>query len=275
MEKNRINFLRIGISLLVIIGCAVSLLVFYIPFNLRGAAPSMLTPTKVWPAAASPTSASVIITTPAPTENTPSVDFEKIDQAIQKGIEGNMAYNAPAQMELDAATTIQLLISASLSTEDLKEVIQSTQTSPVESAQISLSPRMRAELKSADPDAFVIQALHASPEQLISSTEPTEWKWLLHAKKGGQQVLTLTVYRLVEYKGNEYWPETSFEKTINIKVTVGDILNRVDWKWFLGLIIPALLIPAFWKWYDARKKGKEESRLAVHAPNRPKTGRNL
>ena len=82
-------------------------------------------------------------------------------------------------MNLEDTTTIQLLISPTLTKDQLEEEITAAENQAVISSAVSITPRMKAELKSADPEAFNIQPLHDSAEQLISTGEPTEWEWLV------------------------------------------------------------------------------------------------
>lgn len=195
-------------------------------------------------------------TTPSTVQPTQSTsEFSQVDQLIENASQGNIAYNTPSSMALDETQTIQLLVSPSLSVEELEKQVQATSaSSQVEGAQIKISPRMRAELEVGDPDSFVIQPLHENPEQLVSNVEPTEWKWLIQAKKEGRHVLTLTVYRLVEYQGKEYWRAKSYQKDIHVNVTLPALVRRFDWKWLIGLAFPAVLVPLFWRWVDQRGK---------------------
>jgi hypothetical protein len=192
---------------------------------------------------------------PSSTIQPTASEFSQVDRVIENALQGNMAYNTPTSMALDETQTIQLLVSPSLSVEELEKQIQATATgSQTAGAQIKISPRMRAELEVGDPDAFVIQPLHDNPEQLVGTQEPTEWKWLIQARKEGRHVLTLTVYRLVEYQGKEYWRAKSYQRDIYVNVTLPALISRFDWKWLLGLIFPAVLVPLFWRWIDQRNK---------------------
>ena len=66
----------------------------------------------------------------------------------------------------------------------------------------------------------------------------------------------MVVYRLLQYQGQDYWREVETYKTnINVNVTVAQRIQSIDWKWLAGILITALLIPAFWRWIDNRKKG--------------------
>lgn len=199
-------------------------------------------------------------TAPAP-EETPTrlqSELQAIDSVINQTIAANIAYNVPASMQMDDTAAIQLLLSPALSAPELKQQI--TESGIVTTGSLNITPRMKAELKAADRDAFVVRSVHADAEQVISSKEATEWEWLLQAKKEGVQPLTLTLYRLVEYDGKEYWRQKSYENTIEVTVTLSRRLQQFDWKWLFGIILPALLIPAIWRWIDSRQKQKPGSK---------------
>ncbi len=102
-----------------------------------------------------------------------------------------------------------------------------------------------------------IQPLHDQPEQLLSTGEPTEWKWLVQAKKDGRQTLTVTVYRLVQYDGQDYWREKTYEKNIDVRVTLPGLIRRFDWEWLVGLVVTALLVPLLFRYLDGKKKVKD------------------
>ena len=159
---------------------------------------------------------------------------------------------------MDETVTVELLLNPSLSLEQLGEQI--TEGGEVVTSTIEVTPRMKAELKAQDRDAFDIQPLHDNPEQLVSATQTTQWHWWVTAKKGGLQHLTLVVYRLIKFEGQDYWREVeTYRATINVKVTIGQRLLQLDWKWILGILLSAILIPTFWRWVDKRNKKKEKS----------------
>ena len=204
-------------------------------------------------AAATPTGA------PAATAeaSTPSVadQLAQIDEILKQSISASIAYNKPQSMLLDETTTIELLLNPSLSPEALST--QVTASGEVASASVQITPRMKAVLLADDSQAFTIQPEHDNPEQLVSGTETTRWAWLVTAHKSGAQKLTMILYRLVQYQGEDYWREIkSYQAEIDVKVTVSQRLDALDWKWIVGVLITALLIPAFWRWMDYRKKKK-------------------
>jgi hypothetical protein len=175
-----------------------------------------------------------------------------IDQALSQSMRSSFAYNSPSRMNLGDTATIELLINPSTSTEQLGKQI--TESGTVNTGTLDITPSMKAELIAQNPDAFVIRPIPEDPIQLISSTNTTNWEWFVTAKKGGPQALDLIIYRLVQYQGQGYWREVeAYKANINVNVTLAQHIESVDWKWIGGILIAALLIPAFWRWVDQRK----------------------
>lgn len=153
-------------------------------------------------------------------------DWTAADDAFRNSVAGSLAYNVPASMALNQTNTIQALLSPTLSKDDL--AAQITETGTVTATDLKVTLWMSAELRAADSSSFEIQALHADAKQLLSLTQPTEWKWNITAKKAGLQTLTLTVFRLVQYKSEDYWPETSYERPIQVNVTLGQQMQNFN-----------------------------------------------
>lgn len=177
----------------------------------------------------------------------------EVDAQLADALSGNLAYNRPKDMQLEQTIVLQLLLSPEMSAQALQDRV--TESGSVAGAEVSITPRMRAELQAPDSTAFTIQPLHVSPEQLVSTLEPTEWKWSVTALKEGTQRLRLMVYRLVEYEGKEYWRAVKeFEDVIQIEVTLGQRLARFDWYWLVGIAITGLALPVFFIWLQRRRK---------------------
>ncbi len=197
----------------------------------------------------------------------PSVQDQlaQIDHILEQSIAGSIAYNKPQSMLLDQTTTIELLLNPSLSPQALSTQVASSGVSgEVASASVQVTPRMKAVLLSNDAQAFSIQPVQDNPEQLVSGTQTTNWTWLVTAHKSGTQALTLILYRLVQFQGEDYWREIqTYQSNIDVKVTVAQRLDSLDWKWIAGILITALLIPAFWRWLDQRKKKSHRKKKAV------------
>jgi hypothetical protein len=215
-------------------------------------APTIEPPTTpTYPAPATPTY-------PAPTHVATAATISvgdqlaQIDDILRQSIKASIAHNEPQSMLLGETTTIELLLNPSLSPEALST--QVTAPGPVASASVQITPRMKALLLADDSSAFTIQPLYDNPEQLISGTETTQWTWRVTSLKSGTQRLTLVLYRLVQFDGVDYWREIeSYRADINVQVTVAQRIGSLDWKWFVGILLTAILIPAFWRWMDYRK----------------------
>ena len=188
----------------------------------------------------------------------PSLDEQmaQIDSVLKQTLTASIAYNKPASMNLDQTVTVELLLNPSLSPEVLST--QVTETGQVASTSIQITPRMKALLVANGSTAFVIQPIHDDPEQLVSSVDTTRWAWLVTAKEGGTQQLTLIIYRLVKYEGQDYWREVeTYKADIDVKVTMSQRLQAFDWKWIAGIIITLIGIPALWRYIDRNNKRKK------------------
>jgi hypothetical protein len=190
--------------------------------------------------------------TPGP----PLASMELIDAVLKASDSGSIAYNAPETVKMGETTKIQLLLSPTKSPEELQQQI--VESGQVVSATIEITPLMKAVLRPADPEAFVIQDLHDTAIQLILAGEPTEWKWAVTAKKPGEQIIILSVHRLVKYDGQDYWRlVNTYESRIKVTVTLVQRLQAIDWKWVVGIFLTLLSIPAIWGIFRKDKaKGK-------------------
>ena len=192
---------------------------------------------------------------PAPTEVPQLASMDLIDTVLRTDNSGSIAYNAPETVKMGETIKIQLLLSPTKSAEELQQQI--VESGQVVSATIEITPLMKAVLRPADSEAFVIQDLHDAAVQLILTGEPTEWKWAVTAKKPGEQIIILSLYRLVKYDGQDYWRlVNTYESRIHVTVTIGQRLQMIDWKWLVGILLTLLSIPALWGIF---KKNKNES----------------
>ncbi len=192
----------------------------------------------------------------------------QIDEALNQSTSASIAYNAPKEMSLNETVTIELLLNPSLSEPELVKQVE--EIGYLYHGFIEITPRMKAEILSPNKDAFVIQAVHAQPEQVISGSDTTTWSWFITAKKGGTQNLVIVLYRYVKYDGEEYWREVeTYRSDIAVKVTLLDKLTPFGWYWIAGILGAALLVPAFRRWMDPRNK-KNKRKIAPRAT--PKEG---
>ena len=203
----------------------------------------------------------------------PSLDEQmaQIDSVLKQTLSASIAYNKPESMNLDQTVTIELLLNPSLSPEALST--QVTETGQVASTSIQITPRMKALLVANDSTAFVIQPIHDNPEQLVSSTDTTRWAWLVTAKEGGTQRLTLVIYRLVKYEGQDYWREVeAYKADIDVKVTFIQRMQSFDWKWIAGFILALVgSVLGVLTWLNNRNK---ESKV-VEKPKEDKSVKNV
>lgn len=216
---------------------------------------------------------------PAPASGCPRFEEvaaidEIVDRQLKNSMRSNIAFISPESMKQGDSTIIELYLNPSSSQDALATEITRggsyvTSTAEpgqlvglageevaVETVNIEITNRMKATLVSLDPEAFVVQELHDSAEQAISAVDSTIWRWSITAKTEGTNILVLTLFRLIiTSNGSEYWREVeSYKTSIAVDVSPEDRIKSLDWKWIIGIIVSALLIPAFWRWFDSRKK---------------------
>lgn len=172
----------------------------------------------------------------------------EIDAQLSNTLQGNIAHSAPSQMEVDETAEVTLLVSPSMSSEDLAAEI--SPGGAVKTATINITPWLQAELVSPDPDAFDIRPLHGDATQPLSTVEPTQWTWLVTAQEEGGRNLLLIISRLVEVDGRESWRRVEeYRYPIEVNITFGTRLSQVfsglwDFKWWIsGIVFPII---AYW-----------------------------
>jgi len=180
-------------------------------------------------------------------------EFANVDELLKQSTGASLAYNKPESMTLDETVKIELLLNPSITPKQLSTQI--TEAGTITTGTTEVTPRMTAYLYSQDSSALVVQPLHENPEQLVGETSTTKWSWSVKAVKGGTHTLTLKVFRLVKYEGKDYWREVeAYDSDIHVKVSFNQLIKTLDWKWILPTLATALLIPAFWRWFDKRKQ---------------------
>ena len=83
-----------------------------------------------------------------------------------------------------------------------------------------------------------------------------------HGKKEGTETLVLVTSRLIKYDGGrEEWREVeTYRSDIVVDVSTIDQIKSLDWKWIIGILVTMLLIPAFWRWIDRKKKDSPDEK---------------
>jgi hypothetical protein len=177
----------------------------------------------------------------------------EVDKQLAEAQSANIAFNdAPEAMNLEQTAILTLLLSPTLTEDELKQQI--TADGVITTDSILVTPFMRADLLSDEPGAFNIVGLPQTPEQLVSTLEPTQWVWGITPLKEGKHTLRLTISRMVVFQGEQTWrPIKTYTKTMDVNVTFQQRLARIDWKWIVGLLFTAVL-PIIWRYQDKRKK---------------------
>ena len=171
----------------------------------------------------------------------------KIMDSIQLG---DLVFSVPESMKVGDLRRVQMLVSPSLSIEDLSRQI--TVAGKKEGALVKLTPRMAAILTGA---AFTIRSI--TPDtQAIASATPTEWKWEVQPLTPGRQTLSLSLNALLTVEGSTV-PHTfkSFERSIQVHITMGQLVSGFvgrNWQWLWTTIAVPVL---GWLWH---KRGQQK-----------------
>ena len=122
-------------------------------------------------------------------------------------------FGAPSDMNIDQTERVRVVVSLNEINEIEKIVPNLIQKTP---ANIKVSNRMRAELKSADFD--VVEEV--SSTQAIRRDNATNWSWVITPKDDGVGELVVTLYALIEVEGRET-PIVleSYEQKIVVEIT--------------------------------------------------------
>jgi hypothetical protein len=164
-----------------------------------------------------------------------------IDSQLTNTLRGNIIHSAPSNMQVGETAEVTLLVSPSLSTDELASEI--TTSDEIRTAAINITPWMLAELISPNPDAFNIRPIHEDAQQPLSTVEPTEWKWLVTAEEEGAGRLLLVISRLVQVEDRESWRQVEeYRYPVEVSITMGGRLRNLtaglwDVKWLIGGII--------------------------------------
>jgi len=211
-----------------------------------------------------PTMPSLLLT---PSGGSGESPLTEVDRLLQQSMIGSLAYNAPNEMKLDETLPIELVISPSLSVDELKKQVNAPGT-VVTSSDVKITDQMEAKIFSPDPNAFTIQALQ-EPRQLISELETTKWTWYVTANKSGKQKLSVVVYRVVEYQGEKLSRVVKeYESDIDVKVTPQSQSASL-WAIGLGILLLGGIIAA-WFWYGNRKREQAPGLVGYRRTSRSK-----
>jgi len=163
----------------------------------------------------------------------------------------NIAFNTPESMSLNEAKKVELLLSTSLSKEDLKkEVEKHGVEGNIRGEEVKISDQMEAILTG---DGFQITEVLPT-RQAISKTSETEWTWDVRALKTGKLRLHLTLNALVTIGDNpQPYPIKTYDKEYIVEVgRIDSVVNfaRNNWQWLWTTIV---LPVGAWLWKRKRR----------------------
>lgn len=189
---------------------------------------------------------------PGPTP-LPSPDFAAIDRALEALPLGSIAFNVSTVMTLNRSDSVRLLLSPSMSVEELQKQLaeQLSRDAKVEGIEVRIAPRMEARLTGTN---FSILAL--TPEvQPVTWKEPTEWRWEVMATEAGSQALHLTLTAVLQIEGKDSTRALrTFDRDIEVQVTWPQRINGFaaeNWQWLWTTVAVPI---AVWLWGKRSKK---------------------
>ncbi len=177
------------------------------------------------------------------------------DDVLARMSKANIAFNAPEKIEIGMNSQVQLLMSVKDEIAELEAQI--TEPGVVVSARVSVSQTMRATLKGT---GFIITAV-TDEEQIIPTTERSEWLWNVKPTSGGTQVLQLTLTAVLDVDGKQAKRTiNTFQKEIEVEVPYSFLLSEFvsnNWQWLWS----ALLVPVG-GWIVVRLRASKRSARA-------------
>lgn len=189
--------------------------------------------------------------TPAP--------LSPIDEIKSKMALGNIVFNPPDSVKLDASQTIILMLSPKQTPGELEQQLREKGgTGKVEWQSIRISDKMRAVISG---DGFQITPL--TPETMpVSKMESTEWSWEVRPLRTGTLNLHVVLSAIVDLSdgsGERPYPIQTFHKVYFVEVPQERAARP---RWWTGRVwswlLPALLVPAggvtAWLWLRRRKR---------------------
>jgi hypothetical protein len=206
--------------------------------------------------------------TPSPTAIAkPASSLEDVDAALKKLDWGQMAFDVPEKLRLEQTALIHLLISPAHTAEQLTNAIREQTSEPVkiESARIQISGMMEAKLVGS---AFDIQSITPEAPQMVSRTEPTEWKWEIRPRQSGQQSLHLTLNAIIRFDDKER-PRVirTFDRVIQVDVAaVANTPWRLPVAAVAGTLIALGLVATLYRLLQKRKRVAFSRSVAPASP---------
>ena len=168
---------------------------------------------------------------------------------------GAIAFNAPDQVELGQVVRLRLLVQPGASPDALgaahAEGASPRESGPLQTASAAVSPEIEARLASADLDVTALD-----PErQSVSARSPTEWRWDVRARQGGDAELTLGLFAIPP-DGASVRRIQTFERAMRVHVpwttlAAGFLGDNWEWLW-------TLLVAPVGGWFWAKRGRRTE-----------------
>ena len=169
----------------------------------------------------------------------PASSLEDVDAALQKLDWGQMAFDVPEKLRFEQTGLIHLLISPTQTAEQLTNAIREQTSEPVkiESARIQISGMMEAKLVGS---AFEIHPVTPDEPQMVSRTQPTEWKWEVRPRQAGRQSLHLTLNAIIRFEQKER-PRVvrTFDRIIQVDVATSE--SATPWRVPVAVVAATLI----------------------------------
>ncbi|HEV2951214.1 MAG TPA: hypothetical protein VGZ51_03830, partial [Actinomycetota bacterium] len=174
---------------------------------------------------------------PPPPPPPPGAIPNEIDRILEELRFGNIAFNAPTELQVGETAVIELLISGGRPVGQLKGEIR--ELGERAGARIRISDLMEARLTGL---GFRIQAI-SDERQPVGRSGVTRWSWEIEPVEAGSKDLHLTVSAIVNVRGTEstYTIQT-FERTLAVDVAWSERVSGFvgdNWQW----LWTAILIP--------------------------------
>lgn len=179
-------------------------------------------------------------------------DMSTADVALEKMMEGMVAYEAPRTITLGDTSLVKAVLGVGV---DVKEFIKIQKTSPlgqqIQSADILVSEIMEAELEG---HAFKISP-QGRQQQAVTYQENTVWEWMVTAIEPGAQKLSLRFFAVIKVAGSERPRRLiTLNRTIKVEVTFSQRLKSflswvkdVHWLWTAMLLPIGLFSHKWWR----------------------------
>ena len=198
-----------------------------------------------------------------PAPRRPTSGFDETDAALAQLLAGTVAFSTPDRMRLSESRVLGLLISPTLTAEqlaiDLRNRLRGSDE--IRSESLQLAPQMEAHIRG---DAFEIEQL-TPVRQAVGKGTPTEWRWNITARKSGTHPLHLAISAVLIVEGDRV-PRliNVLDRAIEVEITPWQRIQQFsasNWQFIIGTV----LIP-FGVWLWTRRKTEATHRKGHRRP---------